>query len=117
MLSLLKKIETVLISIPLTNGLKLNNSHTTTLDAFQVFTLSELKLLYQRIPNSTAPSVVIQTRVCKFAFTNSPDYFIALNNLTLQTVYFPYQFKQVVVRLLIKNSNLDTNCCRVIALC
>ena len=29
-----KNIETVLVSIPLTNGLELNNSHTTTLDAF-----------------------------------------------------------------------------------
>ena len=29
-----KKIETVLVSIPLTNGLKMNNSHTTTLETF-----------------------------------------------------------------------------------
>ena len=38
--------------------------------------------------------------------TNSPDYFIALINST-QTGYFPNQFKQEVVRPLIKKSNLD----------
>ena len=40
--------------------------------------------------------------------TNSPDYFIALIILTLQTGYFPNQFKQGVVRPLIKKSNLDS---------
>ena len=39
--------------------------------------------------------------------TYSPEYFIALINLILQTVYFPNQFKQGVVRPLIKKSNLD----------
>ena len=33
-----KKTEPVLVSLPLTNGLELNDSHTTTLDNFQVFT-------------------------------------------------------------------------------
>ena len=44
-----KKIETVISSIPLTNCLKLNNSHTTTLDTFKVFALSDLKLLLPKI--------------------------------------------------------------------
>ena len=38
-----KKIEAVLVSLPLTNGLELNDSHTTTLDNFQVFTLIDLQ--------------------------------------------------------------------------
>ena len=58
-----KEIETVLVSIPLTNGLELNNSHTTTLYASQVFTLSNLKLLLPEILNSTAPNDVILTRL------------------------------------------------------
>ena len=33
-----KKIEAVLVSLPLTNGLELNDSHTTALDNFKVFT-------------------------------------------------------------------------------
>ena len=39
------KIEAVLVSLPLTNGVELNNSHTTTMDKIQVFTLSGMKLL------------------------------------------------------------------------
>ena len=35
------------------------------------------------------------------------NYFIALINLTLKTGHFPNQFKQGVVRPLIKKSNLD----------
>ena len=61
----------------------------------------------------THPSAYFQrgyvkpTRLSKIVLTNSPDYFIALINLTLQTGYFPIQFKQGVVRPLIKKSNLD----------
>ena len=102
-----KKIGAVLVSIPLTNSLKLNNSHKTTLDTFQVLTLSDLKLLPPKMSNNTAPNDVIPTRLCKIVLTNSPDYFIALINLTLQTGYFPNQFKQGVVRPLIKKSNLN----------
>ena len=94
------------VSILVTNGLKLNNSHTITL-RLQVFTLSDLKLLLPKISNSTAPNDVIPTSLCKIVLTNSPDYFISLIILTLQTGYFPNQFKQGVVRPLIKNSNLD----------
>ena len=54
-----------------------------------------------------APNDVIPTRLCKTVLTNSQDYFIALINLTLQTGCFPNQFKQGVVRPLIKKSNLD----------
>ena len=39
--------------------------------------------------------------------TNSPDYSIALINLTLQTRYFPNQFKHGVMRPLIQKSNFD----------
>ena len=70
----------MLVSIPLTNGLKLNNSHTITLDTFHVFTLSDLKLLLPNISNSTAPNDAIPTSLCKIVLTNSPDYFIALIN-------------------------------------
>ena len=86
---------------------KLIDSHTTSLDIFHVFTLRDLKLLLTIISNSTAPSDVIPTRLCKIVLTNSPDYFIALINLTLQTRYFPNQFKQGVVRPLIRKCNLD----------
>ena len=72
----------------------------------KVFTLSYLKLLLPKILNSTAPSGEIPTRLCKILLTNSPDYFIALINFNLQTGYFPNQFKQGVVRPLIKKSNL-----------
>ena len=102
-----KKIEAVLVSIPPKNALESIGSHTTTLVSFQVFALSKLQLLLPKISNSTAPSDVIPTRLCKIVLTNSRDYFIALINLTLQTGYFPNQFKQGVVRPLIKNSNLD----------
>ena len=44
-----KKIEAVLVSLPPTNGLELKDSHTTTLDSFQVFTLRKLKLLLPKI--------------------------------------------------------------------
>ena len=97
----------MLVSISQTNDLKLNNSHTTTLDAFQAFTLSDLKLLIPKISNSTAPNDVIPTRLCKIVLTNSPDYIIALFNLTHQTGYIPNHFKQGVVRPLIKKSKLD----------
>ena len=43
-----KKIETVLVAIPLTDDLKLSNLHKTTLDTFQVFTLSDLRLLLSK---------------------------------------------------------------------
>ena len=82
--SFVKKIEAVLVSLPPTNGLELIDSHTTTLESFQVFTLSKLQLLVPKILNSTAPSDVIPTRLCKIVLTNSPDYFIALINLTLR---------------------------------
>ena len=85
-------MKTMLVSIPLTNGLKLHNSHTTTLEIFQVFTLSDLNLLLAKFLNSKAPNDM-PTRFCKIVLTNSPDYFIALNNLALQTGYFPNQFK------------------------
>ena len=102
-----EKIETVLFSLPLTDDLELNDSHITNLDKFQVFTLTDLQLLLTKISNSTAPSDVIPTRLCENVLTNSPEYLIALINLTLQTGYFPNQFKQGVVRPLIKKSNLD----------
>ena len=102
-----KKTEAVLVSLPPTNGLELNDSLTTTLDSFQVFTLSNLQLLLPKISNSTAPSDVIPTRLCKIVLTNSPEYFIALIILILHTGYFPKQFKQRVARPLIKKSNLD----------
>ena len=54
-----------------------------------------------------APNDVIPTRLCKIVLTSSPDYFIALISLILQTGYFPNQFKQSVVRPLIKKSNFD----------
>ena len=38
-------METVIISLPLTNGIKSNDTHTTSLDIFQVFTLSDLNCL------------------------------------------------------------------------
>ena len=85
----------------------MNESHTTLLDKFQVFTLSILQLLLPKISNSKAPSDVIPTSLCKIVLTNSPDYFIALINLTVQTGYFSNQFKQGVVRPLIKKSNPD----------
>ena len=66
-----------------------------------------MQLLLPKISNSTAPSDIIPTRLCKIVLTNSPDYFIALSNLTLHTGYFPNQFEQEVVRPLIKKSNLD----------
>ena len=72
-----KKIEAVLASILLTNGLKLNNSHTTTLDTSQVFTLSDLKLLLPKFLNSSAPNDIIPLKLCKIVLKNSPDYFIA----------------------------------------
>ena len=84
-----KKIEAVLVSLPPTNGLELIDLHTTTLESFQVFTLNKLQLLLPKISNSTAPSDLIPTRLCKIVLTNSSDYFIALINLTLQTGYFP----------------------------
>ena len=87
--------------------LKLNSSHTTTLDTFQALTLSDLKFLLQKILNSTAPNDVIPTRLRQIVLTNSPDYFIAWINFTMQTGYYPNQFKQVVVRPLIKKTNLD----------
>ena len=77
-----KKIEAILVSLPPTNGLELNDSHTTTLDSFQVFTLSNLQLLLQKISNCTAPSDVVPTSLCKIVLTNSSDYFIALIILT-----------------------------------
>ena len=66
-----------------------------------------MQLFLPKISNSTAPNDVIPTRLCKIVLTNSPDYFIALINLTLKTGYFPNQFKKGVVRPLIKKSNLD----------
>ena len=98
MLSLLKKA--VLVSLPLTISLELNNSHTSTLDNFQVFTQSNLQLLLPRILSD-----VIPTRLCKIVLTNGSDSFIALIILTLQ--YFPNQLKQCVVRPLIKKFYLD----------
>ena len=77
-----KKIEAVLVSPPPMNDLEFVDSHTTTLDSCQVFTLSNLHLLLPKILNSMAPSDVIITRLCKIVSTNSPDYFIALINLT-----------------------------------
>ena len=71
------------------------------------FSHSDLQLLLPRISNSTAPSYVIPTRFYKIVLTSSLDYFIALITLTIQTGYFPNQFKQGVVRPLIKKSNLD----------
>ena len=65
-----------------------------------------MKLLLPKISNSTAPNDVIPTSLCKVVLNNSPD-FIALINLTLQKGYFPNQFKQGVVRPLLKNSNLE----------
>ena len=84
-----KKIETVLVSIGLPNDLKLNDSHTTTLDTFHVFKLSHLKLLLAKFLNSTTLSDVIPTRLCKIVLTNSPDSFFAFYNLTVQTKYLP----------------------------
>ena len=49
---------------------------------WRVFTLSKLQLLLPKISNSTA------TRLREIFLTNSPDYFIALINLTLQSGYF-----------------------------
>ena len=103
-----KKIEAVLVSLPLTNGLELNDSHTTTRDNFQVSTLSYFHLLLPKITNSTVPSDVFPTRLSKIVLTNSPDYFITLINLTLQKGYFPNQFKQGVMMPLLKKSNLDS---------
>ena len=77
-------METVLVSILLTNVSKLIDLHTTTPDTFQVFTLSDLKLLLPKNSNSTAPSDVIPTRLCKIVLTNFPGYFIALNSLILR---------------------------------
>ena len=77
-----KKLGAVLVSLPQTNGLELNDSHTTTRDSFHVFTLSNLQLLLPKISNSRAPSDVIPTRLCKIVLTNSSDYFIALIILT-----------------------------------
>ena len=54
-----------------------------------------------------APNDVIPTRFCKIVLTSSLDYFIALITLTIQTGYFPNQFKQGIVRPLIKKSNID----------
>ena len=85
----------------------MNESRATILDKIQVFTLSNLQLILPKISNSTAPSDVIPTRLCKIVLTNSPDYFIALINSTLQTGYFPNQFKKGVVRPLKKKSNPD----------
>ena len=56
-----KKIEIAFFLIPITNCLKMNNSHKTTLDTFQVFTLSNLKLLVPKNSNSTASNDVIPT--------------------------------------------------------
>ena len=106
MLSLLKK-ETLLVSMLLMNGLKLIDSHITTLDIFQVFILSDLKLILPKISNSTAPRDLIPTRLCKTVLTNFPDYVIATINLILQTRYFPNQLKQGTVKPLIKKSELD----------
>ena len=39
-----KKMETVLAPIPLTYGLKLNNSHTTTLDFFSTFYIEQFEI-------------------------------------------------------------------------
>ena len=82
-----KKIAAVLVSKPPKNALEQIDSHTITLVSFQVFALSKLQLLLPKISNSTAPSDVIPTRLCKIVLTNSPDYFIALINLPLQTGY------------------------------
>ena len=47
------KIEAILVSLPPTNGLELIDSHTTTtLESFQIFTLSKLQLLLPKISNS-----------------------------------------------------------------
>ena len=89
------------------NGSKLIYSHITTLDIFQLFILSDLKLILPKISNSTAPRDLIPTRLCKIVLKNFPDYVIALINLILQTRYFPNQFKQGVVKPLIKKSKLD----------
>ena len=67
-----KKIEAVLVSLPPTHGFTTSN------------TTSKLQLILPKISNSTAPSDVIPTRLCKIVLTNSPDYFIASINLTLQ---------------------------------
>ena len=72
-----------------------------------MFSHSDLKLFLPKISNSTAPSDVIPTGLGKIVLINCPDCFIALINSTLQTGYFPNQFKQGVVTPLIKISNLD----------
>ena len=53
-----KNIEAVLVSLPPTNGLELNDSHITTLENFQFFLLSAFQLLLLKISNSTAPTDV-----------------------------------------------------------
>ena len=89
------------------NGLKLNDSHTTILDTFQVFALTVMKLLYQKFPTVRHRVMSYQLGDAKIVLTNASDYFIALIILTLQTGYFPNQFKQGVLRPLIKKFNLD----------
>ena len=75
------------------NSLKSNDSLTTILKTFQVITRSDLKTLLSKILNSIAPSDVIPTRLCKIGLTDSPDYFIALINLTLKTGYFSWSIQ------------------------
>ena len=80
-----KKIEAFLVSLPPTKGLELTDSHTPTLESFQVFTLIKLQLLLPKISNTTASTDVIPTRLCKIVLTNYPDHFIALINSILKT--------------------------------
>ena len=87
--------------------MKFSNSDTTTLDAFTVFTLSNLKSLLPKISKSIEANDVVPTRLCKIVLTSSPDYFIALIKFTLQKGYFQNQFKQGVVKPLMKKSYLD----------
>ena len=63
-----KKIEAVLFSLHLTNGLELNDSHTITLEIFQFLLLSALQLLLGKISNNTAPNDVKPMRLCKNCF-------------------------------------------------
>ena len=82
----IKKIEAVLVSLPLTNGLELNESHTTILDKFQVFTLSDLQLLLPKISNSTTPSDVIPTRLCKIVLTNCVNQFNSSDRILSKSI-------------------------------
>ena len=76
-----------MVSLPLTNGKNLNNTHSTIFGHFSgYFTKSELQFSPPKFSNSTAPSDVIPRRLCKIVSTVSGPHCVNYCNTSERTV-------------------------------